>query len=52
MPALPLPVAAAPPRPRQPGISLRRTLAYAALIGVPFALVYGLGLYALTRWLP
>jgi hypothetical protein len=34
---------------RQPGISLRRTLAYAALIGVPFALVYGLGLYLIAK---
>jgi hypothetical protein len=33
-------------------VSWRRAAIYALLIGVPFALVYGLGLYALTRWLP
>jgi hypothetical protein len=30
-------------------VSLRRAAIYAALIGVPFALVYGLGLYLIAK---
>jgi hypothetical protein len=49
-PAAPLTVAHAPPR--LPLRVVGRFLAYAALIGLPAALVYGLGLYAIARFLP